>query len=171
MRTGRCRQILSIIVPMIFDEVRFCLLNIPRASSMQGKIRRQRNPLFSTKYLRFPGKFRRQKRIHGNEGNTWLNVPVETKETEAIMCLLEEIKSTRTFYLDKCINSKFWALLKNFAFIVSFCLRNVLLISKYRQAGWKYEAKPSFIWKSLYSEIRGRTLTSVGTCFPNELVF
>jgi hypothetical protein len=35
------------------------------SSSMQGKIRRQRNPLFSTKYPRFPGKFRRQKRMHG----------------------------------------------------------------------------------------------------------
>jgi hypothetical protein len=25
----------------------------------------------------------------GNEGNMWLNVPVETKETEATMCLLQ----------------------------------------------------------------------------------
>ena len=50
---------------------------------MQGKIRRQRNPLFSSKFphqacrgkledkeilrfqLNFPGKFRRQKRMHG----------------------------------------------------------------------------------------------------------
>jgi hypothetical protein len=26
----------------------------------------------------------------GNEGNTWLNVPVETKETELTMILLDE---------------------------------------------------------------------------------
>jgi hypothetical protein len=61
MCTGRCRQILSIVVPMIFDEysspirgneVRFCLLNFP-SSSMKGKIRRQRNPLFSSIHFNF----------------------------------------------------------------------------------------------------------------------
>jgi hypothetical protein len=60
MCTGRCRQILSIVVPMIFGEVqlsngneRYAFLSSKfPSSSMQGKIRRQRNLLFSTK---FPG--------------------------------------------------------------------------------------------------------------------
>ena len=48
MCTGRCRQILSIVVPMIFDEVqlrapirgnevRFCLLNFPH-QACRGKL-------------------------------------------------------------------------------------------------------------------------------------
>jgi hypothetical protein len=50
---------------------------------MQGKIRRQRNLLFSTK---FPGKNLEGKSVcMGNEGNTGLNAPVETKETKATM--------------------------------------------------------------------------------------
>ena len=43
------------------------------------------------------------------------------------------------------------------------------LISKYRQAGWKYEAQSSFF--NQFLEIRGWTLSSVWTCFSNSSIF
>jgi hypothetical protein len=46
--------------------------------------------LFSTKLVNFPvsrGNLEDKSVCMGNEGNTRLNVPVETKETEATMCL------------------------------------------------------------------------------------
>ena len=46
---------------------------------------------------------------------------------------------------------------------------SVLLISKYRQAGWKYEAQSSFF--NQFLEIRGWTLSSVWTCFSNSSIF
>ena len=61
MCTGRCRQILSIVVPMIFDEVRFCLLNFPH-QACRGKLEDKEIFCFQ---LNFLGKFRRQKRMHG----------------------------------------------------------------------------------------------------------
>ena len=76
MCTGRCRQILSIVVPMIFDEVqlssirgnevRFCLLNFPH-QVCRGKLEDEEILCF---LLNFPGKFRRQSVCMGNEGNT-----------------------------------------------------------------------------------------------------
>jgi hypothetical protein len=73
--------------PIRGNEVRFCLLNFPH-QACRGKLEDKEILCFQ---LNFSGKFRRQKRMHGNEGNTWLNVPVETKETELTMVLLYKL--------------------------------------------------------------------------------
>ena len=69
MCTGRCRQILSIVVPMIFDEVRFCLLNIPH-QACRGKLEDKEILCFQLNIPDSRGNLEDKSVCMGNEGNT-----------------------------------------------------------------------------------------------------
>ena len=69
MCTGRCRQILSIVVPMIFDEVRFCLLNIPH-QACRGKLEDKEILCFQLNIPVSRGNLEDKSVCMGNEGNT-----------------------------------------------------------------------------------------------------
>ena len=69
MCMGRCRQILSIVVPMIFDEVRFCLLNIPH-QACRGKLEDKEILCFQLNIPVSRGNLEDKSVCMGNEGNT-----------------------------------------------------------------------------------------------------
>jgi hypothetical protein len=74
--------------PIRGNEVRFCLLNTPH-QACRGKLEDKEILCFQLNIPVSRGNLEDKTVCMGNEGNTCrLNVPVETKETEATMCLL-----------------------------------------------------------------------------------